>query len=91
MTGDDSFEIPPRVVTRRVRDELVIVDLESGTYFGLDSVGARAWELMAAGLPPSRICDRMHEEYDVDREELERDIADLVAALVERRLIEPRR
>ena len=33
----------------QVGDETVILDLASGTYFGLDPVGARIWALMGEG------------------------------------------
>jgi len=73
MTLSDRVEIPPQVMTRTVGDEVVVLDLATGTYFGLDPVGARIWELMADGKALGEICDRMLEEYEVTREELERD------------------
>jgi hypothetical protein len=73
MTLSDRVEIPSQVMTRTVGEEVVVLDLATGTYFGLDPVGARIWELMADGKTLGEICDRMLEEYDVTREELERD------------------
>ena len=35
-------------------DETVILDLASGTYYGLDPVGARIWQLMAEGQTPPK-------------------------------------
>ena len=49
MTLDDRVEIPPQVMSRTVADEVVVLDLAAGTYFGLDPVGARIWQLMAEG------------------------------------------
>ena len=37
----------------------VILDLASGTYYGLDPVGARMWQLMADGQTLAAICDTM--------------------------------
>ncbi|MBP8283751.1 MAG: PqqD family protein, partial [Chromatiaceae bacterium] len=54
-------------------DETVILDLASGTYFGLDPVGARIWGLMGESKTLAEICGQMLEEYEVSREELERD------------------
>ena len=81
MTLFDRLEIPPQVMTRTVGEEVVVLDLASGTYFGLDPVGARIWELMADGKNLGEICDQMLEEYDVTREELERDILRLADEL----------
>jgi hypothetical protein len=81
MTLSDRVEIPPQVMTRTVGEEEVVLDLASGTYFGLDPVGARIWALMADGKNLGEICDQMLEEYDVTREELERDILRLADEL----------
>jgi hypothetical protein len=81
MTLFDRVEIPPQVMTRTVGEEVVVLDLASGTYFGLDPVGARIWALMADGKNLGEICDQMLEEYDVTREELERDILRLADEL----------
>lgn len=81
MTLTDTMMIPPQVMTRRVGDEVVVLDLATGTYFGLDPVGARMWELMGEGKTLREICDRMLEEYEVMREELERDALRLAEEL----------
>ncbi|MBK9987508.1 MAG: hypothetical protein IPP21_11335 [Betaproteobacteria bacterium] len=40
MNLSDKVTIPTQVMARTVGDETVILDLASGTYFGLDPVGA---------------------------------------------------
>jgi Coenzyme PQQ synthesis protein D (PqqD) len=87
MKLSDKVSIPPQVMARTVGDETVILDLASGTYFGLDPVGARIWELMGEGKTFAEICDRMLDEYEVTREELERDTLRLAQELAEQRLI----
>ena len=49
MNMDSQFVVPPQVRARMVGEETVILHLESGIYFGLDPVGARAWQLIQAG------------------------------------------
>ncbi len=87
MKLSDRITIPPQVMAREVGDETVILDLASGTYFGLDPVGARIWQLMSEGKTLSEICDTMLDEYEVSREELERDTVRLTEELVEQGLI----
>lgn len=81
MNPDSAFEVPPHVVARRIGDETVILDLASGTYFGLDPVGARAWELIAEGRSLGAVCAVLLQEYEVAQERLEHDIRDLVRDL----------
>ena len=87
MTMDDAFDIPSTVVARMVGDEVVLLDLDAGTYFGLDPVGARVWELIGEGLTLSSVCDRMQNEYDTPRNTLKKDILELIKALREENLV----
>lgn len=81
MNLSDKVAIPTQVMARTVGDETVILDLASGTYFGLDPVGARIWQLMSEGQPLAAICDTLLDEYEVTRETLEGDILRLTEDL----------
>ena len=81
MNLSDKVAIPTQVMARTVGDETVILDLASGTYYGLDPVGARMWQLMADGQTLAAICDTMLDEYEVAREALEGDILRLTEEL----------
>lgn len=76
------------VMARRVGEELVILDLDSGTYFGLDPVGAAIWRLMSEKRSLSEICDEMMNSYEVSRPEIEKDVVDLAQMLVAKGLID---
>lgn len=85
-TGDKTI-IPPHVMARAVGDETVILNLESGTYFGLDPVGARVWQLLSEQLSFAEIHETLLREYEVSGEVLEGDLANLIAALENNGLI----
>jgi hypothetical protein len=83
----DKVSIPTQVMARQVGEEIVILDLASGTYFGLDPVGARIWQLLSEGRVLAEVCELMLAEYDVSRDEIERDLSELLDSLVEKGLI----
>lgn len=83
----DKIAISPQAVARQVGDETIILHIRSGTYFGLDPVGARIWYLMEEGKTLAEICNTMLNEYEVSREELERDAVTLVRELLARDLV----
>jgi Coenzyme PQQ synthesis protein D (PqqD) len=88
---DRTLKPVENVIVRGVGEEMVLLDMNrGGTYYGLDPVGARIWELLAAGSSLAQIADRLVEEYDVTREALEADVEKLVAELEERRLVTER-
>lgn len=87
MNLSDKITIPSQVLARQVGDETVILDLESGIYYGLDPVGARIWQLLAEGRSLHEVCDVMLVEYNVTPEDLERDVLKLVGDLSAQKLI----
>lgn len=89
MKLSDKVSIPPQVMVRQVGTETVILDLASGGYFGLDEVGARCWQLLSEGLSLGECCDRILDEYDAQRDQVESDILLLVEQLAARELVAP--
>lgn len=81
MNLSSKMNISPKVMTRQVGDDAVILDLASGTYFGLDPVGARIWALMGEGKTLNEICDSIEQEYEVERPTIEADVLALTAQL----------
>ena len=73
--------VAEQVMARQVGEETVMLDLESGTYFGLDPVGARIWQLLEQGRAREEICEALASEYDAPREQIEADVSTLLAEL----------
>jgi hypothetical protein len=87
MNPTDKASIPKQVMARQVGEDTVILDLAGGTYYGLDPVGARIWQLMGEGKSLEEICDTLLVEYDVTREVLLRDVLELTDKLHSQKLI----
>ena len=68
--------------------EAAILELKSGTYFGLDEVGAVVWNLIAQPCRVTEIRDVLLERYDVEADRCSRELIDLLCALHERGLIQ---
>lgn len=79
--------ISPDALFQDISGEGVILDLASSKYFGLDEVGVRLWQLLQADASLQAACEVLLEEYDVEAEQLERDLAALVAQLAEAGLV----
>ena len=61
--------------------EVVILDLKSGNYYGLDAVGARVWTLIEEPASLADIRRTIMDEYDVDAQTCDRDILAFVEQL----------
>lgn len=88
MSVRDTVRVPPRIAFRRVGDEMALVNLDTGVYYGLDAVGARMWELLAGDGRLHTVAARMQEEFDVAPDQLEADLIRLVSELLGKGLVE---
>jgi hypothetical protein len=87
--GDEKFRPSKDVVSRRVADDIVLVNLQSDEMYSLNSTGARAWELLSEGHDLEAIDATLADEYDVDVEEVRRERETLLDELKHRGLVEP--
>ena len=87
MNLDTRLEVSSSVVTREVGGEMVLMDLDSGTYFGLDAVGARAWQALEDGRTISELCAQIEEGFEVSPQKLRDDVMSLVGSLLEHKLV----
>jgi hypothetical protein len=87
MELDKKLSIPPQVMSRLVGDETVLLDLESGVYFGLDGVGKRIWESIGEGLTLGETAAIIVSEYEVDEATAQADVIVFASDLVERGLL----
>jgi hypothetical protein len=71
-------------------DELVILNLRDGVYYGLEDVGARIWKLLQKPVSVIAICDEIVAEYDVEPRRCERDLRSLLGELLAKGLVEIR-
>jgi hypothetical protein len=88
LTRDARLKIPDQVVTRQVGDETVLLNLQSGTYFGLDPVGSRFLELLQTEGALAAVIPRMLEEFDVTEMQLEADLLRLADEMLASGLLE---
>lgn len=77
------------VVAREVGGEMVLLDLASGLYFGLNPVGSRAWEYLSENaVTLGELTDAIEAAFDAPRDVIAADIARLIAQLTEKKLVE---
>jgi len=70
------------VLFQNLDGEAVLLDLSSETYFGLNEVGTRVWELLESTPLLGDVCTQLQSEYDVERERAEGDLLELATRLV---------
>jgi hypothetical protein len=76
------------VVAAELDGEAVLLNVDTGIYFGLDSVGTNIWKLLCDGdgVADDEIVGRLSAEYDVEPDQLRVDVAEFLGLLVSKGL-----
>jgi len=82
-------EISDGVTWRNVGDDVVILNLDSGIYFGLDGSGGQIWRELAEHGAVEKAFESLKREFDIDPGELRRDLDDLLNRLLDKGLMRP--
>jgi hypothetical protein len=69
------------VLFQELQGESVLLNLKSGMYFGMDTVGTRIWQLFATHELLSEIAQVIVAEYDVPEDRCSADLLALAADL----------
>ncbi len=76
------------VFAQEVDGEMVLLDMNSENYFGLDEVGTAIWQTMQEKESLKEVLEVLQEQYDVESDVLEKDLLDFTDRLVESGLVE---
>lgn len=68
--------------------EAILLSVRSGTYYGLDAIGHRVWQLVQQPRLVASIRDTMLEEFEVEPARCERELLGLLTELARHQLVE---
>jgi len=76
------------VMASQVAQETVLLNLNTASYFGLDEIGSRMWQLATTSASLQAAYEAFLAEYDVEAETLRGDFTTLLQKLLAAGLIE---
>jgi hypothetical protein len=76
------------VIACNVMEETVLLDLNSGVYFGLDPVGTRIWAMLASPRRLGDLRDDLLQEFDIDASTCELSVCQFMNDLAAKGLVE---
>jgi len=77
----------PAVIADDIDGEIVIMNLERGSYYGLDALGADIWRMIMAGETGQNISARISKHFGVDAGRVGIDISALIEKMLENELL----
>ena len=84
----DAVRVSDQVVFRELEGEAVLLNLETGVYFGLNDVGTRIWARLQQDGSLQNVFDTMQQQYSVEPQRLEKDILDLIEQMCAKGLVQ---
>jgi hypothetical protein len=79
---------PSHVLTRRLDDELVLLNLDNECYFGLDEVSTRIWDVLSSSPSIEAGIERLLAEFEVEPQRLRADVEAFLSQLLDSGLVE---
>jgi len=85
---DKKWKVSDEVLSSKIDEEVILMSIEAGYYFGLDPVGSNIWELLSK--QPASVDElvfSMMEEYEVDEDTCRKDVQAFINDMSGRKLI----
>lgn len=76
------------VLESEIGDKTVMMGIDQGSYFGLNTTGSRIWALLAEPVSIDTLCDRLSKEFEVQPEQCEPEVVAFLQNLLERGLVQ---
>lgn len=83
------YQAAAHVVFRSVGDDVVMLDLERGTYFSLNDTGGQVWLRLCAGETPQHAAEAIAATYEADPAVVGQDVETTVRQLLDAGLLQP--
>jgi hypothetical protein len=77
-----------KAMARTVDDEIVILDIASGQFYGINDVGSLVWDLLEYDTTRGALIKAVTAEFDVDSAQAGDDIDALITQLSDAGLVE---
>jgi hypothetical protein len=88
ITDKSIIHLTPRTISNDLQGESIILQLETGNYFGLEGVGNFIWNCLQSPRTVAEIRDAILNEYEVEASRSFTDLMNLLQDLAARQLIE---
>lgn len=87
LSPNTAIEVPDHVLVRELDGQMVILNLETETYLGLDETGASFWAALTGTKTLAAACERLLAEYEVEESQLQQDLQELVRQMIDKGLV----
>ncbi len=88
MNIDSRVKRCDKVLEAEIEGDIVLLSAASGSYCGLDDIGAEVWRRLRQPIPVSDLCSALGQLYDGDPATIERETIALLEQMAGQSLVE---
>ena len=75
------------LIAQSLEGELVMLDMQSGNYFGLDPIASKIWDYLASPKDIKTLCQSLMQEYEVGEDECQADVCSFISDLLDKGMV----
>lgn len=88
ITLNSKVKISDEVITRNIDGEILLLNLQTNGYYGLNDIGTRIWDLLKEYKSLEKVTGLFLEEYEINEEDFKKDLISFVTTLKQNQFIE---
>ena len=89
------MELPPtsalsrniEIITNEIDDEILMMSIEDGKYYGLNAVGSEIWKMLDEPKSIEEIIPALKEIFDIDDETCRKESLDFIESMIKNNII----
>ena len=81
------FQVAPQILRELIDEEVVIINMISGSYYSLTDLGASIWDMIEQGFSFDRIVQALVNQYDASPNVIQDSLDQLIISLMTEELI----
>jgi hypothetical protein len=75
------------IVQSKIDNEIVMMDIVNGEYYGLNTIASHIWELIEIPLSVKALIAHLRREYEVDENQCKKEVEKLLTEMIAHNLI----
>ena len=88
LTLDTIIRRSDALLAANLGDDVVMMDVEQGAYYGLEAVAARVWALTEQPMAVGSLCERLVTEYQISPEQCRQEVLAFLGDLLNHQIVQ---
>ena len=75
-------------ISSKIQNEIIMVNVQQGTYFALNPVASRIWDMIKTPQSIDTICLKLTTEYDIEPELCQKEVSEFLKRCLELKVVD---